>query len=69
MMSDERFAFGSEPPELEPVFRHIMRGVSVSPKVWQDAYLAAFTIAGGLTLVTFDGLFSSVAGLELTLLG
>lgn len=69
MMSDERFAYAPEPPELEPVFRHVMRGVSVSPKVWQDAYLAAFAIAGGLTLVTFDGGFSGIAGLDLALLG
>jgi len=69
MMSDERFAFGPEPPELELIFRQVMRGVSVSPKVWQDAYLAAFAIAGGLTLVTFDDGFSGIAGLELTLLG
>jgi predicted nucleic acid-binding protein len=37
--------------------------------LWQDDYLAAFAIAGGLTLVTFDGGFSGFAGLELTLLG
>ena len=27
---------------------------SVSPKMWMDAYLAAFAETAGLTLVTFD---------------
>jgi predicted nucleic acid-binding protein len=35
-----------------------MRGRSteglVSPKIWADAYLAAFAVAGNLTLVTMD---------------
>lgn len=69
MMSDERFVFSPEPPKLEPVFRHIMSATSVAPKVWQDAYLAAFAIAGGMTLVTFDAGFRGIADLELALLG
>jgi predicted nucleic acid-binding protein len=35
-----------------------MRGRSteglVSPKIWADSYLAAFAVAGNLTLVTMD---------------
>lgn len=68
LMSDERFAFAAEPLGFESEFRRAMRGASVSPKLWQDAYLAAFAIAGGLTLVTFDTGFKAVEGLELRLL-
>lgn len=68
LMSDERFAFAPEPLGFESEFRRAMRGASVSPKLWQDAYLAAFAIAGGLTLVTFDSGFKAVEGLELRLL-
>jgi len=33
-----------------------------------DAYLAAFAIAGGLELVTFDQVFTNFAGLTPTIL-
>lgn len=68
MMADERFVFAHEPTSLEASLRHAMRGATVSPKMWQDAYLTAFAIAGGLTLVTFDAGFREVEGLELRLL-
>ena len=43
---------------------------TASPKVWMDAYLAAFAISGGLCLVTLDHDFKSYEnqGLELALL-
>jgi uncharacterized protein len=40
--------------ELDAHFRRRAAGDSASPKVWADAYLAAFAESGGLTLVTFD---------------
>ena len=42
---------------------------TVSPKVWMDAYLAAFAIAGGLTLVSLDRDFKNFVpqGLDLVL--
>jgi predicted nucleic acid-binding protein len=39
-----------------------------TPRLWTDAYLAAFAIAGGLRLVTFDRGFSRFPGLDLLLL-
>jgi toxin-antitoxin system PIN domain toxin len=43
---------------------------TASPKVWMDAYLAAFAIAGGLTIVTLDRDFMTFvhAGLNLLVL-
>jgi predicted nucleic acid-binding protein len=39
-----------------------------APKLWSDAYLAAFAIAGGYQLVTFDRGFKQYANLTATLL-
>lgn len=43
---------------------------TASPKLWMDAYLAAFAISGGLALVTLDKDFCQFesAGLDLKLL-
>jgi predicted nucleic acid-binding protein len=39
-----------------------------APKRWMDAYLAAFAIAAGQRLVTFDQGFRSYAGLDVLML-
>jgi uncharacterized protein len=54
LMSDPRFAFAEEPRGLEDVLRRLTKGFPYSPKLWQDAYLAAFAVARDLPLVTFD---------------
>jgi toxin-antitoxin system PIN domain toxin len=69
LMSDERFAFYTEPIDLEQHLRRYTASGRVSPKLWQDAYLAAFAHATKLHLVTFDGGFQQFKGLLLTLLG
>jgi uncharacterized protein len=43
-----------EPRLLEETFRSHTEGRRSSPKEWSDAYLAAFAIASGIRLVTFD---------------
>jgi predicted nucleic acid-binding protein len=40
-----------------------------SPKLWMDAYLAAFALAGGYQLVTLDKAFKQFKGLNLRVLG
>ena len=45
----------------------VRRGV-ISPRLWTDAYLAAFASASGFRLVTFDRDFSRFDGLHLLLL-
>jgi predicted nucleic acid-binding protein len=41
----------------------LVRG-GLSPRLWTDAYLAAFALAGGHRLVTFDQGFLRFPGLE-----
>lgn len=53
-LSDPRVSFAEEPAHIEIHWRTYTQSRSFSPKVWNDAYLAAFALAGGLELVTFD---------------
>jgi toxin-antitoxin system PIN domain toxin len=69
VMGDERFDFSIEPMDLEQHLRRYTAGGRVTPKLWQDAYLAAFARAAKLHLVTFDGGFQQFDGLRLTILG
>jgi|SRR5260370_35378425 len=57
--ADERIAFMAEPQDLDPKLRMFTRSREASPKLWADAYLAAFASAAGLRLVTFDKAFRS----------
>jgi uncharacterized protein len=54
LLSDPRIAFAEEPAGLEPHWRAFTQHHSFSPKVWNDAYLAAFAVSGNIELVTFD---------------
>lgn len=68
LMDDPRFEYALEPLGLDHLWRRLTTTRSYSPKVWNDAYLAAFAMAGALTLVTFDKAFRSVPDLEIQLL-
>lgn len=57
-----------EPPGLERLWRLFALRDAASPKLWMDAYLAAFAVAGGYQFVTADKAFSQFAGLDLVLL-
>ena len=46
--------FLAEPAGIEPVWRQFTGRRRYSPKVWNDAYLAAFALRSGCRLVTFD---------------
>lgn len=54
LFNDPRFRLETEPPDLEIELRRLTKGFPYSPKLWQDAYLAAFAVAADLSLVTFD---------------
>jgi toxin-antitoxin system PIN domain toxin len=69
MMADDRFLFQREPRELEPALRRMMRSATPAPKLWQDAYLAAFAASSGMQLVTFDRGFRQYADLDVLVLG
>jgi predicted nucleic acid-binding protein len=53
---------------LEADWQRLSTVPSASPKLWMDAYLAAFAISGGYRLVTFDNAFTQFQGLDLELL-
>ena len=59
-----------EPPGVFALWRTLATRSTASPKVWMDAYLAAFALAGGLRLITLDGDFRTFVpqGLDLMLL-
>jgi uncharacterized protein len=54
LMEDEATGFEPEPAGLDRVWRELSERQSPSPKVWMDAYLAAFAITGGMRLATLD---------------
>ena len=66
--SDPRIAFAQEPPLTETAWRNYAHGLGFSPNVWSDAYLAAFAVAGGYEVVTFDRGFAKFADLKVTIL-
>ena len=67
-LADERIAWASEPRGLESHWKNLAGNAKASPKLWMDAYLAAFALAGGYQLVTTDKAFKQFKGLDLLLL-
>ena len=60
-------AYREEPSGIAGLWPRLAGRATASPKVWMDAYLAAFAIADGLTLVTTDHAFHAFerSGLDL----
>jgi toxin-antitoxin system PIN domain toxin len=70
LLADDRIAFRSEEPSgLESLWRRYAARGTASPKLWMDAYLAAFAVAGGYRMVTTDAAFEQFGGVDLELLG
>ncbi len=67
-VADERIAWAEEPPGLEPHWKKLAEGSKASPKLWMDAYLAAFAIASRQQLATTDKAFKKFKGLDLLIL-
>jgi uncharacterized protein len=65
-MSDPRVTLVDEPAGLEVVWRQFTQGRQFTPKLWNDAYLAAFAHVGGYEVVTFDHAFTQYAGIAVT---
>jgi len=60
LMLDERSAFlPMEPTELEAAYRSNIVARVATPKLWMDAFLAAWANTAGLAFVTFDAGFKS----------
>lgn len=68
LRNDWRVTFASEPAGLEQVWMALLRAAP-GARFWTDAYLAAFAIAHGYTLVSFDQGFRRWANLRFLLLG
>lgn len=56
-----------EPEGLDDALETLVHG-GIPPRLWTDAYLAAFAMTGGLQLVTFDQDFRRFQGLSCILL-
>ena len=67
-LADERIAWAEEPRGLETTWKRLAGGSKASPKLWMDAYLAAFAMSGGHQLVTTDKAFKQFKGLKLLVL-
>lgn len=67
-LADERIGFANEPAGVEEAWKTLALRDSASPKLWMDAWLAAFALRGGFQLVTIDNAFSQFEGLELLLM-
>lgn len=68
LMADDATDFEPEPRDLDSVWHRLTDRDSCSPKVWMDAYLAAFAITANLRMVTFDKDFRNFESHGLSLL-
>jgi uncharacterized protein len=66
--SDPYVSYIDEPAGIEPLWRIHTTRQSFSPKVWNDAYLAAFAQAANFELVTFDRGFAQYQPVRSTIL-
>jgi len=67
-MKDERFTFANEPEGVEETWKTLAIRDTHSPKLWMDAYLAAFAFRSGFQMITTDKAFSQFSGLDLLVL-
>lgn len=58
----------SEPANVEAPWKQFTHGRQFTPKLWNDAYLAAFALSGNLELVTFDKAFRQYPNVACTIL-
>ena len=70
LLDDDRIILRAEEPAgLESRWKQFALRDTASPKIWMDAYLAGFALAGGYRMVTTDTAFKQFPGLDLELLG
>jgi toxin-antitoxin system PIN domain toxin len=67
-LGDPRVCLVREPAGLETLWRGFTQRKTFSPKVWNDAFLAAFALAADCEVVTFDKGFAQYADLKCTIL-
>jgi uncharacterized protein len=64
-MADERISFANEPADVEATWKTFALRDTHSPKLWMDAWLAAFALCSGFQMITTDKAFSQFKGLNL----
>lgn len=69
-LADDRITYrADEPVGVQPIWKQLAMRRTASPKLWMDAYLAAFALAGRYSMVTTDAAFLQFRGLDLLVLG
>jgi uncharacterized protein len=68
LLTDNRFSRVQEPARLEEVWRRLTRSLAAGRCAETDIYFAAFAIAGGHRLVTFDRGFRQFEELDVEVL-
>lgn len=68
-VADERITFQHELPGVDAIWKKLAARKTSSPKLWMDAYLAAFAMSAGAQLVTTDKAFKQFPGLNTKLIG
>lgn len=70
LVADDRIIFRAEEPAgIESRWKELAARDTASPKLWMDAYLAAFALTAGYRMVTNDSIFRQFGGLDLLVLG
>jgi toxin-antitoxin system PIN domain toxin len=69
MLQDGRIRYATEPLRTWEQWRVLTNAAGTGPNFWTDAYLAAFAVAGGYTVVSFDRGFSRFKSAPVKLLG
>ncbi|MGH9322569.1 MAG: type II toxin-antitoxin system VapC family toxin [Vicinamibacteria bacterium] len=70
LLADDRIVLRpDEPAGVEGIWKRFALRDSPSPKLWMDAYLAGFALAGGYRMVTTDTAFKQFRRLDLVLIG
>jgi uncharacterized protein len=69
LLGDGRINFQpDEPAGVDSLWKKLAVRGTASPKLWMDAYLAAFALAGRYQMVTTDAAFRQFQGLDLLVL-
>ena len=68
LLEDERVEMLAEPPGIDAILHELFRYPVPTSKLVGDAWLAAFAISAGRTIVTVDRGFQQFRGLKLKLL-
>ena len=69
LLADDRIAFRTEEPTgVEAQWKRFAPRNTASPKLWMDAYLAAYALTCGYRMVTTDAAFKQFGGIDLELL-